>query len=77
MSEKLAKLFELPFFSKEYINRFFEKLVLSINKSIEAFTLFQKSSTRSKSGLNIKYKAAQIKTRQLRKCLNKLGFDEV
>lgn len=38
MSEELAKLSGLPLFSKKHIDRFFKKLVLSINKFIEAFT---------------------------------------
>lgn len=66
----LRKLAEMPsqlFYIKDNINRFVEKLILVINKSIEVSILFQKIITWFKSKFNFEYKVIQIRAYQLQK----------
>lgn len=75
MLKESAGMSSLPLQSRGDIDKFFEELVLVINKSIEAFTPLQRITARSKPGFNAECKAAQMRARQLRKRLNRLGTD--
>lgn len=56
MIKELAGMFSLPLKSIDNIDKFFEKLVFIINKSIEASTLLQKIITKSKPRFTIECK---------------------
>lgn len=51
--------------TKDNIDRFVEKLVLLISKSIEAFTSLQKITIQFKPRFNSEYKVAQMRICQL------------
>ncbi len=65
MLRESAKMSSWLLHTKDNIDRFTEKLVLVINKSIEASILLQKIVTQPKSRFNSKCKAAQMRAHQL------------